>query len=115
MESVAGLSIIVAGALLASACQAPQSQNERTLDAVRPADNAVVADMAFASGGRIGMDLDGGEYTVRPAADDRSRVTLTGNAGESTVEVTADGARADVKVQNTPRNFKATIEVPKTA
>src|SRR5205814_1559167 len=70
---------------------------------------------AFASGGRIVMDLDGGEYTVRPAADDRIRVTLTGNAGESTVEVSADGARADVKVRDTPRNFKATIEVPKTA
>lgn len=70
----------------------------------------------FVSGGRIDMQLDGGNYEVRPGADNHIRVTLSGNAGNARVELTTNGTRADVKVRDTPRNnFQATIEVPKAA
>jgi hypothetical protein len=69
----------------------------------------------FVTGGTINMQLDGGGYEVRPATDDRIRVTLNGNAGNARVEVTANDAQADVQVKDTPHNFRATIEVPKAA
>lgn len=62
------------------------------------------------------MYLDGGDYEVRPGADDRIRVTLSGNIGNAKVELTTSGTLADVTVKDTPHdNFHATIEVPKAA
>ena len=82
----------------------------------RAQNTASATENRFASGGRIEMQLDGGNYEVRPAADDRIRVTSTGNTGSAKVELNTNGTRADVKVKNTPHNnFQATIEVPKAA
>ncbi len=62
------------------------------------------------------LQLDGGTYEVRSAADDRIRVTLSGNTGYANVELTANRTQADVTVKDTPHNnFRATIEVPKAA
>ena len=70
----------------------------------------------FVSGGRIDMQLDGGDYAVRAAADNHIRVTLSGNTGNARVELTINGTRASVVVKDTPhRDFKGTIEVPKAA
>jgi hypothetical protein len=68
----------------------------------------------FVSGGRIAMYLEGGDYEVRPAADNHIRVTLSGNVGNTKVELNTNGTHADVTVKDTPHNnFHATIEVPK--
>jgi len=70
----------------------------------------------FLSGGRIEMQLEGGDYEVRPAADDRIRVTLRGNTGGVKVTVNTNGTHADVTVKDTPHNdFHAIIEVPATS
>ncbi len=74
------------------------------------------ADKAFVAGGKVTIQLDGGEYIVRAAADNHVRVTLIGNTGNATADVTVAGSQANVSVKNTPHsNFKAVIEVPKTA
>ncbi len=70
----------------------------------------------FVSGGRIVMHLEAGDYEVRPAADNRIRVTLSGNIANTKVELITSGSLADVTVKDTPHNnFHATIEVPKAA
>jgi hypothetical protein len=73
-------------------------------------------DKPFASGGRIDIQLSGGEYQIRPAADNRIRVSLGGNPGSTKVDVAATGSTATVKISNTPHNgFSATIEVPRVS
>lgn len=62
------------------------------------------------------MQLGGGNYVVRPAADNHIRVTLSGNTGGARVELTTNGTHANLEVKDTPHNnFQATIEVPKAA
>ena len=76
----------------------------------------VKADQAFAPAGSIEMQLDGGNYQIRPADDNHIRVTFSGNTGNATASLTADGPHATLAVKNTPHgNFTATIEVPKTS
>jgi hypothetical protein len=53
---------------------------------------------------------------VRPAADDRIRVTFSGNVSKARAELTINGSQAHVGVKDTPsNNFQATIEVPNAA
>jgi hypothetical protein len=74
------------------------------------------ADSPFASGGSIDMQLGGGNYSIRAAADDRIRVTFEGNTDGATAELTNTGKHAALIVKGTPHNnFQATIEVPKAA
>jgi len=69
----------------------------------------------FVSGGKIDVQLSGGDYNIVPAADNRIRVTLK-NGGATKVDVAATGSSATVKISNTPHNnFSATIEVPKVS
>lgn len=75
---------------------------------------APVADKPFVAGGRINLDLDGGQYEVKAANDDRIRVAA--NSTTAAVDVTISGSQADVKIKNTPkRNFHAIVEVPSAA
>jgi len=111
VKALATLAIVIAAGSCASACR--QSQNTANTN---PAEKSFVADKPFVSGGGIEMQLDGGAYEVRAAADNHIRVALSGNTGNATVELTASGTHADVKVKDTPHNnFQAAIEVPKTA
>jgi hypothetical protein len=74
------------------------------------------ADKPFVSGGRIDINLSGGDYEIRAAADNRIRVSLTRNPGSTKVEVAATGSQATVKVTDTPHNnFSAIVEVPTIA
>jgi len=74
------------------------------------------ADKAFVSGGKVDIHLDAGDYDIRAAADNRVRVTMTGNTGSASVDVTVAGTHADVTVKNTPHtSFHCVIEVPKVA
>ena len=94
-------------------CESCSSPPETTQTAAKP---TVMAEKPFASGGGIDVELDGGNYAVRPAADDRIRVTFSGNVGTARAELTATGAQALVRIKDTPsNNFQATIEVPNIA
>jgi hypothetical protein len=109
------VAILVTAGVCASACGHVQNSADSAEKAV-VGEKAVVAEKLFVSGGTIDMQLDGGEYEVRPGTDNHVRVSLSGNVGNTRVELTADGTRADVRVKDTPHsNFKATIEVPNTA
>jgi len=110
-----GLSVIVAAALV-TACRVVDMGTRSDSDKTASTTSSVVADKPFVSGGKISIELDGGGYEVRAAADNHIRVSVSSNAGNTKVEVTPDAERATVKVQDTPHNnCKATIEVPKTA
>jgi hypothetical protein len=70
----------------------------------------------FAPGGRIEIQLSAGDYQVRPGTDNRIRVTLSGNTGNSKVTLNTNGTHADLDISNSPHNnFHATIEVPAAA
>jgi hypothetical protein len=115
VKSKAVLAMLVAAALCASACHHGQSTADDAEKSVG-GEKAVVAEKPFVAGGTIEMQLDGGEYQIRPGADNHIRVTLSGSTGNTKVEVTASGTNADVRVKDTPHsNFKATIEVPNAA
>ena len=74
------------------------------------------AEKPFASGGSIEMDLDGGNYQIRPASSDTIRVTFSGNTGNATAGLDTNGTHATLTVRDTPHNnFTATLEVPKTS
>ena len=114
MKSIVSFAILVAAGLNASACLQTHDKGDASEKTV--ADKPVVAEKPFAAGGKIDIHLDGGAYEVQPAADDRIRVTLSGNVGNAKVELAAEGTHADVTVKDTPHNnFHATIEVPKAA
>jgi len=67
----------------------------------------------FASGGRIELQLEGGDYEISAAATDVIRVSLSGNTGDTKVVLNTSGSHADLKISDTPHNnFHATIEVP---
>jgi hypothetical protein len=62
------------------------------------------------------MQLDGGAYTIRPAENDRIRVTFSVNSGDATAALAINGSHATLAVKDTPHNnFKASVEVPGTA
>jgi hypothetical protein len=112
MKPAAGLTALTAAVLLATACHPARDSSDA---AEAPAAKSVAADKPFVSAGKITMDLDGGSYIVRATADNHIRVILTGNTGNANTEVTARETDARVQVKDTPRNFRATIEVPPVA
>jgi len=76
----------------------------------------VKADQPFPSAGSIEMQLDSGDFHIRPADGDRIRVTFSGNTANAAAALAINGAHATLAVNHTPHNnFNATIEVPKTA
>jgi hypothetical protein len=99
-----------------AACGGSESPRTETATAPPVEATAKVTDKPFVSSGKIEMQLDGGNYTVRPAAGTDIRVTLGGNTGTAKVNVTTTDTEAKVSVKETPHNnFQATIEVPQTA
>jgi hypothetical protein len=77
---------------------------------------ALKAEKPFASAGSVEMQLDAGNYTIRPAGGDQIRVSFGGNTGTATADLTTSGTHASLVVKDAPHsNFKATIEVPKTS
>ena len=109
MKSMTGLAALVVTVSCVSGCQQPQNSANTN-------DAPVVTEKPFAAGGTIDMQLEAGGYEVRAAAGNQIGVTVSGNIGNAKVELSADGARADLKVKDTPRNnFHATIEVPTSA
>jgi hypothetical protein len=75
----------------------------------------VKAEKPFAAGGSIEMQLDGGNYEIRPASGDHIRISFGGNTGSATADVTTVGTHANLAIKDTPHsNFKATVEVPQT-
>ncbi len=77
---------------------------------------SVKVETPFVAAGNIEMQLDGGDYSIRAAPDERIRVSFGGNPGNATAGMTANGSRATLAIKDTPHdNFRALIEVPKTA
>ena len=104
--------ILIAVLLTFFLCEGCSSPPETT-ETAKP---ALMADKPFASGGQIHVELDGGTYAVRPAADEHIRVTFSGTVGNARAELTTNGAQAHVGIKDTPSsNFQATIEVPTAA
>ena len=103
MRARASIAILVAAGLCAPGIL--QAQN-----------TASAADKPFVAGGKVDIELSGGGYTIRPAADNHIRVTFNGSVGNAKAELTVKGTQANVIVTDTPHNnFRATIEVPATA
>jgi hypothetical protein len=105
--------------ILAVACggaESPRPQAETPPQAEGAAKATEVTEKPFASGGKIEMQLEAGNYTVRAGSGNAVRVTLGGNVGSAKVDVTTSGTQATVSVKETPNNnFQATIEVPRIA
>ena len=114
MKPAAAFMALIASAFLAFACHSARDSADAG-DASAPAANSVVADKPFVTAGKINLELDGGAYVVRTTADNHIRVALTGNPGNAKAELTADETAATVQVKDTPRNFRATIDVPPVA
>jgi hypothetical protein len=77
---------------------------------------AVKSDASFAAGGSIEMQLEGGNYEIRPASNDRIVVSFGGNVGNATADLATTGAKANLAIKDTPHNnFKAIVEVPQTS
>lgn len=94
-----------------TAC-APEAKNDKTAAASAPAP--VSTEKPCTAGGRVELQLPGGEYDIRPAVEDRVRVTLTGNQGDTKVDIATAEKGASVKLSDTPHNgFRATIDVPR--
>jgi hypothetical protein len=110
-----------AAMIFAAACGGSESPRTQAETQPRPqaegaARAAEVTEKPFASGGKIEMQLEAGNYTVRAGSGNAIRVTLGGNVGSAKVDVTTGGAQASVSVKETPHNnFQATIEVPRSA
>jgi len=112
MEGVTVRSTLSAALLLVTIVCLPachggtNSEAETAAPATTP-----VADKAFVANGKINLDLDGGGYEIKAAADKHIRVAT--NSATAAVDVTINGSQADVKVKNTPHsNFRATVELP---
>jgi hypothetical protein len=74
------------------------------------------ADKPFVAGGSINIQLPGGEYDIRAAADNRIRVAVTKNPGSSKIDIATSGNSATVKITDSPmNNFGATLELPRIA
>ena len=114
MKPAAAFMMLIASAFLVYACH-PARESADAGDTSAPAAKSVVADKPFVAAGKINLELDGGSYVVRTTADNHIRVALTGNTGNAKAELTADETAATVQVKDTPRNFRATIEVPPVA
>ena len=71
------------------------------------------AERDFVSGGKVEMTLESGAYDIRPSSDNRIHVRWNeaSNKGVA-VKLTTNGKSAELRVENTPNNFHATIEVP---
>ena len=108
LKSIATLSIFV---IFLSSCSTQNPPEQQQM-----APEKAVAEKPFTAGGNIDIQLDGGDYTLRAAADNTIRVAFAGNTGNARAELTVDGSRATVGVKNTPNNnFHASIEVPREA
>jgi len=71
------------------------------------------AEKDFVSGGKVEMTLESGGYDIRPSSDNRIHVRWNeaSNKGVA-VKLTTNGKFAELRVENTPNNFHASIEVP---
>src|SRR5258708_18090039 len=66
---------------------------------------------AFVSGGRIDMQLESGDYEVKPGTRNSIRVTLSGNTGNVELTINTNGTHADIQVNDPPHKyFLRTIE-----
>ena len=107
MRITTGFTLVAAASLASFACV--------VLETPVKTGPPLTADKPFAAGGRVQIQLASGGYQVRAAADNHVRITSDRNIGDASVDVTTEGTSARVESKDTPRNFRATIEVPAQA
>jgi hypothetical protein len=67
----------------------------------------------FVSNGKVEITLESGGYDIRASSDNGIHVRWNEASGKGVaVKLTTTGKSADLRVENTPNNFHATIEVP---
>lgn len=79
--------------------------------ALRAQSSGSPAEKDFVSGGRVAMTLESGDYDIRASSDNRIHVRWN-QATKTRVKLTTNGNSAVLRVEDTPNNFHATIEVP---
>src|SRR5215831_18611144 len=62
------------------------------------------ADKPFAAGGSIELQLDGGDYAIRPSSDEHIRVSFAGNTSTAAADLSTSGAHANLAIKDTPHN-----------
>jgi hypothetical protein len=103
LKSKTGLVILIATGL--AACSSGPDQ-----------PLAVKAEKPFVAAGDIEMQLEGGDYVVRAAPDERIRVSFGGNPGNAVADLATNGTHANLTIRDAPHNnFRATVEVPRAA
>ena len=71
------------------------------------------AEKDFVSGGKIEMTLEAGRYQIRASTDNRIHVHWNEASAKGVrVKLTANGKSSELRVENTPKDFHASIEVP---
>jgi hypothetical protein len=104
--------LVVATVLCLPACHDASSTGTET---AAEAPTAPVADKPFVAAGKIDLDLDGGGYEIKAAADNHIRVAVS-DTRTTKVDVAIAGSQANVKIKDTPHsNFHAIVEVPTTS
>lgn len=112
----AGTCFAIVGAAACGEAESPRTDSGAPAAQSQARSTDTVTEKAFVSGGKIEMQLSAGGYTVRPGDGTAIRVSLDGNVGAAKVDITTTDTQATVSVKETPNNnFKATIDVPKTA
>ena len=108
MKPATGIVVVAAASLVSFACVG--------LETPVKTGPPLTADKPFTAGGRVQIQLASGGYQVRAAADNHVRITSDRNIGDASVDVTTEGSgSARIESRDTPRNFRATIEVPAQA
>jgi hypothetical protein len=86
------------------------------LSAIQAQNAPSTTDKAFVSGGTIEMQLESGDYDVRPGSDQHIRVTVTGQTANTKVDLTTNSTQATLAIKDPPRkDFRGTIDVPKVS
>jgi len=106
------LALMALTTLMTSGCVQVQNSSGSSSVAGPP----ITAEKPFVAGGTVNIQLEAGDYEVRPGSGNVVRVSLTGNTGNATADVAITDNSAAVSVKNTTHtNFHGVIEVPQMA
>ncbi len=112
MRSTLRKIIVLVTVLCSPACH---DAGSTATDKAAEAPTTSAADKPFVAAGKINLDLDGGGYEIKPAADNHIRVAVS-DTSTTKVDVATSGGEATVKIKDTPHsNFHAVVELPATA
>ena len=101
---------LTAGALAVGACGPPVGASDRLESATSPVEQA------FASGGRVSMQLSAGQYAIEGSADDKVHVSWEtrdpADMRKAGASVVIAGAEARIRTDGPSNGFKVRLAVP---